>query len=35
MKIGIVGTGTMGNGIAQVAAIAGNEVVLYDANDVA
>jgi 3-hydroxybutyryl-CoA dehydrogenase len=35
MKIGIVGTGTMGNGIAQVAAIAGNEVILYDANDVA
>lgn len=35
MKVGIVGTGTMGNGIAQVAAIAGNEVVLYDANDVA
>lgn len=35
MKIGIIGTGAMGNGIAQVAAIAGNEVVLYDANDVA
>jgi 3-hydroxybutyryl-CoA dehydrogenase len=35
MKVGIIGTGTMGNGIAQVAAIAGNEVVLYDANDVA
>jgi 3-hydroxybutyryl-CoA dehydrogenase len=35
MKIGIIGTGTMGNGIAQVAAIAGNEVVLYDANDIA
>ena len=35
MKVGIIGTGAMGNGIAQVAAIAGNEVVLYDANDVA
>lgn len=31
MKIGIVGTGTMGAGIAQVAAQAGHEVFLYDA----
>lgn len=31
MKIGIVGTGTMGTGIAQVAAQAGHEVFLYDA----
>lgn len=31
MKIGIVGTGTMGTGIAQVAAQAGHQVFLYDA----
>ncbi|AEE51643.1 3-hydroxyacyl-CoA dehydrogenase NAD-binding domain-containing protein [Haliscomenobacter hydrossis] len=31
MKIGIVGTGTMGTGIAQVAARAGHQVFLYDA----
>lgn len=31
MKIGIVGAGTMGSGIAQVAAQAGHEVFLYDA----
>jgi 3-hydroxybutyryl-CoA dehydrogenase len=29
--IGVVGTGTMGKGIAQVAALAGHRVVLYDA----
>ena len=35
MKIGIIGTGAMGSGIAQVAATAGNEVKIYDANNVA
>jgi 3-hydroxybutyryl-CoA dehydrogenase len=29
-KIGVIGAGTMGSGIAQVAAIAGYEVILYD-----
>ena len=32
MKIGIVGAGAMGTGIAQVAATAGHEVNLYDVN---
>ncbi|MCQ4036142.1 3-hydroxyacyl-CoA dehydrogenase NAD-binding domain-containing protein [Kaistella montana] len=32
MKIGIIGSGTMGIGIAQVAATSGCEVFLYDAN---
>lgn len=31
-KIGVVGAGTMGHGIAQVAAMAGYEVVLFDLN---
>ncbi|PIQ47718.1 MAG: 3-hydroxybutyryl-CoA dehydrogenase [Cytophagales bacterium CG12_big_fil_rev_8_21_14_0_65_40_12] len=31
-KIGVVGAGTMGQGIAQIAAMAGFEVVLYDLN---
>ena len=31
MRIGIVGTGTMGAGIAQVAALAGHDVFIYDA----
>lgn len=35
MKIGIIGAGAMGSGIAQVVATAGNDVVLYDVNDVA
>ncbi len=35
MKIGIIGAGAMGGGIAQVAATAGNEVKIYDANEVA
>jgi 3-hydroxybutyryl-CoA dehydrogenase len=35
MKIGIIGAGAMGSGIAQVMAVAGNTVKLYDANDVA
>src|SRR5436305_1286595 len=33
--IGIVGTGAMGRGIAQIAALAGLSVRLYDANPVA
>jgi len=32
MKIGILGAGSMGSGIAQVAATFGHEVVLYDSN---
>lgn len=32
MKIGIVGSGAMGSGIAQVAATAGHEVLIYDNN---
>jgi 3-hydroxybutyryl-CoA dehydrogenase len=35
MKIGIIGAGAMGSGIAQVVATAGNDVVLYDVNDIA
>lgn len=35
MKIGIIGAGAMGSGIAQVAATAGNIVKIYDANDLA
>ena len=35
MKIGIIGAGAMGSGIAQVMAVAGNTVKLYDANDIA
>ena len=35
MKIGIIGAGAMGSGIAQVAAAAGNDVILYDVNDIA
>jgi 3-hydroxybutyryl-CoA dehydrogenase len=31
MKVGVIGAGTMGSGIAQVAAQAGHSVVLYDA----
>ncbi len=30
MKVGIIGAGAMGSGIAEVAATAGNEVLLYD-----
>lgn len=33
MKIGIVGAGSMGTGIAQVAAMAGHEVLIYDQSD--
>lgn len=32
IKIGIVGSGAMGSGIAQVAATAGHDVLLYDSN---
>lgn len=32
-KVGIIGAGTMGRGIAQVAATAGCQVVLYDMNE--
>ncbi|MEO6907884.1 MAG: 3-hydroxyacyl-CoA dehydrogenase NAD-binding domain-containing protein, partial [Abditibacteriaceae bacterium] len=32
-KILIVGSGTMGSGIAQIAAVAGSEVILFDAFD--
>ena len=31
-KVGVIGAGTMGSGIAQVAATAGCEVVIWDAN---
>jgi 3-hydroxybutyryl-CoA dehydrogenase len=34
-KIGVIGSGAMGSGIAQVAALAGHEVHVYDANPVA
>ncbi|NUO00236.1 MAG: NAD(P)-binding domain-containing protein [Saprospiraceae bacterium] len=32
LKIGVIGSGSMGSGIAQVAAVAGHEVYLYDNN---
>ena len=32
MKTGIIGAGVMGSGIAQVCAMAGHEVILYDLN---
>lgn len=32
MKIGVVGSGAMGSGIAQVASTAGHEVLIYDNN---
>lgn len=35
MKIGVIGSGAMGSGIAQVAAQAGHEVVVYDQNTAA
>jgi len=34
-KIGVIGSGSMGSGIAQVAATAGHEVLLYDNNPAA
>ena len=33
MKVGIIGAGTMGGGIAQVFAQSGHEVLLCDIND--
>ncbi|MBI5917053.1 MAG: NAD(P)-binding domain-containing protein [Bacteroidetes bacterium] len=35
MKIGIIGSGSMGAGIAQVAATAGHEVLVFDSNPAA
>ena len=35
MQVGIIGAGAMGSGIAQVAATAGCEVLLYDTNETA
>ncbi|MCC5916942.1 MAG: 3-hydroxybutyryl-CoA dehydrogenase [Cryomorphaceae bacterium] len=35
MKIGVLGAGAMGSGIAQVAAQAGHDVVLFDKNEAA
>lgn len=35
MKVGIIGSGTMGSGIAQVAANSGCKVKLYDTNQIA
>ena len=35
MKVGVIGSGAMGSGIAQVAAFAGHEVNVYDANPIA
>lgn len=33
--VGVIGSGAMGAGIAQVAAMAGHKVILYDSNDAA
>ncbi len=33
MKVGVIGCGTMGSGIAQLAATANHEVVVFDANE--
>lgn len=35
IKVGVIGSGSMGSGIAQVAATAGHEVLLYDNNPIA
>ena len=34
-SVGVIGAGTMGNGIAQVCAVAGLDVVMVDINDAA
>lgn len=34
-KIGVIGAGAMGGGIAQVAAVSGHEVIIFDANKTA
>jgi 3-hydroxybutyryl-CoA dehydrogenase len=34
-EVGIIGSGAMGSGIAQVAAMAGHKVILYDTNEAA
>ena len=34
-RVGVIGSGTMGSGIAQVAATAGCQVKLYDTNQAA
>jgi 3-hydroxybutyryl-CoA dehydrogenase len=34
-SVGIIGAGTMGNGIAQVCAVAGLDVVMIDVNEAA
>ena len=34
-KVGVIGAGTMGNGIAQVFATAGSEVLMVDAAEAA
>ena len=33
--VGVIGSGAMGSGIAQVAATAGHRVIIFDANDAA
>ena len=35
LKIGVVGSGAMGSGIAQVAATSGHSVFVYDTSEVA
>jgi len=34
-SVGVIGAGTMGNGIAQVCAVAGLDVVMVDVNEAA
>ena len=35
LSVGVIGAGTMGNGIAQVCAVAGLDVVMVDINETA